>query len=136
MLQAVRWISIVGIDLNVIMALATKFKIHHLMVRLPYPIYMYTALVIFLCFIKSFQNLASKLAYGSQIYHNQLIMNPLTHRSSNFSMAQVEDVIGSRLERPKLEVVGDVKHILLSSIFVDSHGALQKCRVRTGNIQN
>lgn len=63
-------------------------------------------------------------------------MTPLTHRPSNFSMVQVEDVIGSRLERPKLEVVGDVKHILLSSIFVDSHGALQKCRVRTDNRKN
>lgn len=46
------------------------------------------------------------------------------------SVVQVEDVIGSRLERPKLEVVGHVKHILLSHIYVDTHGALQKCRVR------
>lgn len=59
MVQAVRWISIVGIDLNVIMALATKFKIHHLMVRLAFPIYAYCVLAFLLCFIKSFQSLSS-----------------------------------------------------------------------------
>lgn len=31
--QTVRWISIVGVNVNVIMSLATKFGIHHLMVR-------------------------------------------------------------------------------------------------------
>jgi hypothetical protein len=51
---------------------------------------------------------------------------------------QVEDVIGSRQERPKVEMVGNVVHILLNVIRVNSTAklpVLQKEKVR-GHAQN